>query len=83
MRQSMMRDHLAPARALRRQPDLAARLACRLEDGHLVAALAGDARGLQARRAGADDDDLPPRRRPCAIACGIVSSRPVAGLWMQ
>ena len=68
----------------RRQPDLPARLRGRLEQDDRVAALGRDARRLQAGRPGAHDDDPSGADRSLGTAsCGIVSSRPVAGLWMH
>ncbi len=76
------RDHLAPTRALRLKPDLAARPVGGFEDDDLVAALARDAGGFEARRAGTHDHDL------LAGAGGLDRLRhrqlaPVAALWMQ
>jgi hypothetical protein len=47
-----------------------------------MAPLGRHARGFQAGRAGTDTTTL---RRTVAggMSCGIVNSRPVAGLWMQ
>src|SRR3546814_3829064 len=55
--------HLVAARALRGKPDLAAGRAGRLEDNHLVAALAGDPGRLQPARTRPYDNYLPLARR--------------------
>ncbi len=54
-------DHFLAPRAAGEQPDLTAGLRRRLQHGDLVAALGGDARGFQSRRAGADDHGAPGR----------------------
>ena len=63
---------LAPARKPRGDPDLPARLGRRLEQDHLVPARAGDARRLEAARAGADDDEFARGPRLARSRCGMV-----------
>ena len=82
MRQSIDAHHLAPARAAGGQPHLPARLVGRLEHHDLVAARGGDPRRLQPAGPAPTTTNLRAPSRG-AISCGIVSSRPVAGLWMQ
>ena len=81
-------NHFAAAFALRGQADLATGIVCGLEDDDLMATLGTDTRGLEASRAGADDDDLPPLRRLgylmrhgfLAARCRIVNAESEAAL---